>query len=158
MQKRKIKTIRRFVPQNFVLPRKIISINLIVLILFLVDRLIKRFFLLNPEFEFGIFKFYKNYHLIFNLSFTNFLFYFSFFILFFLFFFLFLSYKSKNYLFIFSFTLIIFGAISNLIDRLLFGYIIDYFNFSFTYFNLADPIIIAGIILLLSKQFLTKKE
>lgn len=49
-----------------------------------------------------------------------------------------------------GFGLIIGGAISNLIDRLRFGYIIDFINLrSWSVFNIADVAIVVGVILLL---------
>lgn len=46
--------------------------------------------------------------------------------------------------------LIIFGASSNLFDRLKYGFVIDYLDLKyFTVFNLADAMIVAGVIWLL---------
>lgn len=46
-------------------------------------------------------------------------------------------------------SLIILGAGSNLFDRLKYGYVIDYFDLKyFTVFNLADAMIVVGVILL----------
>ncbi|NCO79785.1 hypothetical protein GW884_00635 [Candidatus Falkowbacteria bacterium] len=46
--------------------------------------------------------------------------------------------------------IIIFGATSNLVDRLNYGYVIDYFDLKyFTVFNLADAMIVVGSLLLL---------
>jgi len=43
------------------------------------------------------------------------------------------------------FVLILFGGMSNLYDRLSYGYVLDYFDFSyFTVFNLADAMITIG--------------
>ncbi len=47
-----------------------------------------------------------------------------------------------------SYELLILGSVSNLIDRLKFGFIVDYFNFGFFSNNLADLMIGAGIIIL----------
>ncbi|MBU1778489.1 signal peptidase II, partial [Patescibacteria group bacterium] len=47
---------------------------------------------------------------------------------------------------------IIFGAISNLTDRLEYGYVIDYFSLKyFTIFNLADVMIVIGVFCLFKK-------
>jgi len=52
---------------------------------------------------------------------------------------------------------IIMGAASNLFDRLRYGYVIDYFDLKyFTVFNLADAMIVAGVVLLLFN--INKKE
>lgn len=67
-------------------------------------------------------------------------------------FYLILNKKSQKLL-IYPLTFILFGAISNLYDRLKFGYVIDYFDLSyFTVFNLADAMIVLGIIYILFKQ------
>lgn len=52
------------------------------------------------------------------------------------------DYQKADYL-----LFIIFGAISNLVDRLRYGYVIDYFDLKyFTVFNLADVMIVGGVI------------
>lgn len=56
-----------------------------------------------------------------------------------------------------SLFLIVLGAGSNLFDRLKYGYVIDYFDLKyFTVFNLADAMIVVGVILLL--MMLNKKS
>lgn len=59
-----------------------------------------------------------------------------------------------------GFALVIGGAIGNLIDRAVFGYVIDYFLFhtpvwSFAVFNLADAAITAGAGLIILDELLT---
>lgn len=50
--------------------------------------------------------------------------------------------------------LIIFGAISNIIDRWYYGYVIDYLDLKwFTIFNLADTLICCGTIVLIFSIF-----
>ena len=45
-------------------------------------------------------------------------------------------------------SIIILGAFSNLLDRLLFGYVIDYLNLHFwPVFNLADVMVVVGVAL-----------
>jgi len=58
------------------------------------------------------------------------------------------SYKRKKIFYIFSFYLIIAGALSNLIDRLFFGAVLDYFKLYSSIFNLADLAILAGVLLI----------
>ncbi len=54
--------------------------------------------------------------------------------------------------------LIMGGAIGNLIDRLLFGYIIDFLDFRvWPVFNIADSAITVGSLLLVSRLFLLRK-
>ena len=65
---------------------------------------------------------------------------------------------SKRYARI-GFALIIGGAIGNLIDRVLFGHVIDYIRFhtpvwSFAVFNLADVLISVGAGLILFQEFI----
>lgn len=58
--------------------------------------------------------------------------------------------NKENKLFISGLSLILIGAISNLIDRLQSGYVIDYLYLKhFTVFNLADVCISLGAILIL---------
>ena len=62
------------------------------------------------------------------------------------------NYYQKHLLNIFYLSLIIAGAISNLIDRFLYGYVIDFINLSILpIFNLSDLLIICGIGLWLIK-------
>lgn len=49
-------------------------------------------------------------------------------------------------------TFILFGAISNMVDRLRYGYVIDYLELkNFTVFNLADVMISFGVLILIFK-------
>lgn len=55
------------------------------------------------------------------------------------------------------------GAIGNLIDRLIYGYVIDFVdfhigNFHWPAFNVADSALTIGIFLLLYKTFFSKKQ
>lgn len=55
------------------------------------------------------------------------------------------EYTEAGYL-----TFILFGAISNVIDRLKYGYVVDYFDLKyFTVFNVADMMIVGGVFALL---------
>ena len=63
--------------------------------------------------------------------------------------------KKKEYtrLETISYSLVLSGAVGNLIDRILYGYVIDYlnfyiFNYNFPVFNIADTCIVIGIMLL----------
>lgn len=57
--------------------------------------------------------------------------------------------RNKHKLFHFGIALIIFGAISNFIDRLAFGFTIDYLRVLTGVINIADIMIVAGMILLI---------
>jgi len=89
--------------------------------------------------------------------------------------------KNKNFLLKISFTLIIAGAVGNYIDRILYGYVIDFLDVDFfnivirpfqilsfkfqgyelyrwPTFNFADSIISIGVFLLFVESFFEKKE
>lgn len=124
------------------------------LVFFLLDRALKylfyyhkisdSFFLSyteNPGIAFGL-QVPKNLEIFFYISIG--------FILVYLIYLLSLSTKHNHQLTAFSIWLIILGAISNIIDRIRFGFVIDYINFHFwPVFNLADTIIVVGVVLLL---------
>jgi signal peptidase II len=59
------------------------------------------------------------------------------------------EFKKRNLLFLSFCSLIIIGLISNFIDRLKFGFVVDYINMYFFYNNLADVYIFVGVIFLL---------
>jgi len=61
-----------------------------------------------------------------------------------LFFFWFEKQKQRNFFFVSSFSLLIFGAISNYIDRFLFAFTIDYINIFTLVINIADIMIVLG--------------
>ncbi len=75
-----------------------------------------------------------------------------------------LKVDSNNKLKIGSLSLVLAGAVGNLIDRVLLGFVIDfvslhYQNFSFPVFNLADTLLFIGVILLiLSDTKINKKN
>lgn len=62
--------------------------------------------------------------------------------------------KITNKFDIIGFGLLIGGAISNIIDRIAYGYVIDFldfniFNYNFPIFNIADVCIVLGILILI---------
>ena len=62
--------------------------------------------------------------------------------------------KKSDILTILLLTIILLGAISNMLDRYLYGYVIDYLSLRyFTVFNLADAMISVGVIIVLFKNF-----
>ncbi|MBI5918843.1 MAG: lipoprotein signal peptidase [Nitrosomonadales bacterium] len=66
-------------------------------------------------------------------------------------------------LFCFALTMILGGALGNLIDRIQLGYVVDFLNFHwnehhFPAFNLADSAITLGAVLLLWESFTQPKE
>ncbi len=65
---------------------------------------------------------------------------------------------QQKWLRLLAFSLIIMGALSNLLDRLFFGYVIDYINvFFWPIFNLADCAIVAGVLIYIIGEFKVKK-
>ena len=62
--------------------------------------------------------------------------------------------KELNKYYVFSYSMLIGGIIGNMIDRIVYGYVIDYlsfnlFGYNFPIFNLADTFIVVSIIMLL---------
>lgn len=126
--------------------------------LFFLDRYLKflslKYFLdhqINLVGDFFSFSFAENKGIAFSLSFNQiFLFFLIGIILVALIFYsrkLFLRQDFLNLSFLF---LIIFGALSNLLDRIIFGFVIDYFDLRyFTVFNLADAMIFCGVVFFL---------
>jgi len=133
--------------------RKIIIINCAILVLFIVDRFLKSLFLQNPKlsWDFFILKFelWQNHGIAFGLKvlpaiITPLIIV----IVFLLLIRLLQIYREKKTAEIFFLSLIIAGAISNLIDRLNGGEVIDYINlFFWPVFNLADAMIVIGALL-----------
>lgn len=67
--------------------------------------------------------------------------------------------RQKKYLELFSLWLIFLGAASNIIDRIRFGFVIDYINlYIWPIFNLADTMIVGGVILFLIHYSFIKKD
>ena len=96
---------------------------------------IKLFLFKNKGIALGIPLFYK-------------LFYFILFLIFFwVVFNLIKSFQEKKMIQFFSLEAVLIGAISNLIDRLNYGAVIDYFSIPFTVLNLSDLMIFFGIII-----------
>jgi len=61
------------------------------------------------------------------------------------------SYKTQNRLLLISFTLIIAGALGNLIDRVRLNYVVDFLDFTlinYPIFNTADIFVVSGATLL----------
>ncbi len=68
------------------------------------------------------------------------------------------SEKSINYLLFISYSLLIAGIIGNLFDRIVYGYVIDFigvkiFNYYFPVFNIADAMIVIGVLLIVFYEF-----
>ena len=60
------------------------------------------------------------------------------------------SYSRSRQLFVFSLALVMGGALGNLVDRLMYGFVVDFIDFGFwPAFNIADSAITLGIVLLI---------
>lgn len=142
--------------------KQLILINLGIFFLFLVDRLTKWLalrFLAKEEalvfLKFFRLELYLNQGIAFSLSVSlPFLFLITGVILFTLFVFLVKAYRERNILLIFGLSLIVVGASSNLLDRISNEAVIDFINLRILpIFNIADLMIITGVIILISKRF-----
>jgi len=68
------------------------------------------------------------------------------------------SLKSSNLKLLLAISLVIVGALSNLIDRFALGYVVDYINiFIWPIFNLADCLIVAGVIIYIISEIRFRK-
>lgn len=136
-----------------------------IVVLFLLDRYFKiialqkisapsggDFFIIPKFFKFS---FFANHVGAFSLPFSGiFIIIASAIIIFFLIIFASRAFQKRVMLLFGVLSLIIFGALSNLFDRVVYQFVIDYFHFwPISYFNLADLMIGAGIIILCWQKF-----
>ena len=142
-------------------------INVIAICLLLVDQLIKKYFIENPSHSFGgdffysilKFNFAENHGIAFGIGLNNII------ILGLIFIALILiihalikAYLDQDLFLITALTLILAGAISNLIYRFTHGFVIDYIDLKyFTVFNLADAMITVGVVILLFNLIINHK-
>lgn len=69
------------------------------------------------------------------------------------------KHRPKNKAVFFGFVLILAGGVGNWIDRVLNGYVVDYFEFAFVnfaIFNLADTFVTVGLVLFLAGYIYTE--
>ena len=127
--------------------------------LIILDRLSKWFVLNHPNFYLGNLielKLFKNPNLYFISFNSNLLYFLIGAVLLLLLFLFFRSWQKKDFLLMAGFSLIILGGLSNFFDRIFFGYVIDWiriFVLPISIFNIADLMIIGGIIILIGKFF-----
>lgn len=135
--------------------KRVFSFNLILVILFLIDRLSKHFSLeklpqegvsLIPNFL--NLTVYQNVNIAFGLKVPPSLLYILIaIILLLLIILLFKAYQKKDLWLVFWLSLVIVGALGNLVDRLTYGLVIDIIEIPFwSIFNLADSMVVIGII------------
>lgn len=134
---------------------KTTAIFLAVVFLFLIDRWLKFAALAgvsrNLIGQLLMFNFSKNFGVAFSLPFSGWpLLVVVSLIVLFLFYFSFKVYRQKDLPHIGAYVLIIGGAVSNLFDRMHYGFVIDYFDVAyFSILNLADVMIFSGVVWLL---------
>ena len=138
--------------------------NLIGIFLLLLDQSLKFFSRNNPKYYFYIWKnligweYLPNYGIAFSLPIPNLITIILTPLIILLLIYYFYKKKNKTNLFYLSSSFIIFGAISNYIDRILFSFTIDYFRFFTGVINLADVMIVLGGILLLFVSYKPKNK
>lgn len=144
--------------------KKIIAPITGLLIFFILDRILKAYFLASDmlwqEIPYVSFHFVKNTGIAFSISLPHWLLFpLMAAAAFFLFFFFRLSCEKKDF---FSFTgllSLIFGASSNFYDRVVYGYVIDYIDIkNFSVLNFSDIMITLGLIILLFSEFYKKQK
>jgi signal peptidase II len=69
------------------------------------------------------------------------------------------SFKLRNLKLLFAISLVIAGALSNLIDRFTLGFVVDYVNIHiWPIFNLADCLIVVGVLVYIISEFKVSKQ
>lgn len=139
---------------------KIVILYILVIFPFLLDRVIKSFFIKNPSFKqdflFLRFSLTTNTGIAFGISFNQYLLYTI--IFFFIAALIITMFKLKNNYARLILFLIILAAISNFTDRLLYGAVVDYIELpALIALNIADIMISLGFIII-SILYIFKKE
>ncbi|NUM25637.1 MAG: signal peptidase II [Candidatus Buchananbacteria bacterium] len=146
--------------------KKLFPWLVVALILFLVDRWLKYWFIKNPSeiigegfFDGVSFSLAKNAGIAFGFGFNRVaLIVITIILILIMFRLLIKSFLEQELTQVVSFILIIVGAFSNLFDRMRFGFVVDYIDVAwFTVFNLADAAITIGVAVLVIVSFLHAK-
>jgi len=142
--------------------KKFLWINLLVLSFFVLDRIIKNIFLvqeLNHHLDLIGLTLVKNQQIIFGAVQPDWLFYVIIILIFaFLVYQLKQAYQQQQFWWLTAYTFVLLGGFSNIIDRVKYGFAVDYLQLNnFSFFNLADLMIWAGIIILVIKMFYRSK-
>ena len=129
--------------------RRLIWVNILVLLLFIIDRGLKKIVLggtIKKNF-FIEFSLSTNPNIALGIPLKGVFFYFSLIIiLLWIVSRLIKSYKKEQLIGVLGFSLVLVGALSNVLDRLKYGMVMDYFKVPlFTVFNVADLMILAGV-------------
>ncbi|MCK5459742.1 signal peptidase II [Candidatus Parcubacteria bacterium] len=145
---------------------KIILINFVGIFLFALDRFSKNYIFKNPDAfqNFSIKNLLqiilsRNYNLALGVKINNILLYVLVLAaIFLLIYFLYKNYQKQNFINILIITIVLCGAISNLLDRILHGFVIDFISVPwFSVFNFADCYITIGICALAARSYLKKE-
>lgn len=129
-------------------------------VLFGADQVIKNYILQHPDSSWGVFdwlsiNFVPNYGIAFGIQLPQWLIFGLIFIIIAIVVRLGMTaYAHRHYGVVLFLSLIFFGALSNVVDRVLHGFVVDYIDVSFfTVFNLADSMISISVVLLLVQEF-----
>ena len=145
---------------------KIILINFVGIFLFALDRFSKNYILKNPETFQGFsidnllnITLSRNYNLALGIKINSILLYVLVLsAIFLLIHFLYKNYQKQNFTNILIITIVLCGAISNLLDRVLHGFVIDFISVPwFSVFNFADCYITIGICALVVRIYFKKE-
>lgn len=143
--------------------KKHLGITLLILVFFILDRIFKNIFLIKRVgFQIGLFRLslIQNSQFVFGYLSPNLWFYFLIGLIFiFLIYKLIDAYQHRQSWLSLALTLVILGGFSNLLDRIVYGFVIDYVHFfNWSFFNLADLMIWVGIIIIIILVFWHKKR
>ena len=129
-----------------------IGFSLLVGFFFILDRYLKNLVQISPHQDWGIFKwgYFENDGIAFGINIPSTItIIFTPIILILL---LGFTIKQKNKISLIGFFLVFFGAISNLYDRIMYDFVIDYFHIVTSVINIADCMIVLGIFFLFYKK------
>ncbi|MDA2935773.1 signal peptidase II [Patescibacteria group bacterium AH-259-L05] len=136
--------------------KQLMFINTLVVFFFIVDRVLKILALsgIEKNIFFINFSVFENPYIAFSLPLSGLLFYVFFgIVLIFVISSLITSYQERKITAVFSLSLIVVGAISNILDRFIYGAVIDYVDILFLFaFNIADAMIMAGVFILVIRS------
>ncbi len=132
--------------------KKLFRLNVIILIFFILDRILKTIALegVVKKFFFFNFSFFPNQNIALGIPLSGIFLYFLLTVVILLVVLMLVkAYRKEKTVDVFSWTMILAGAFSNVFDRFKYGSVVDYFDLSFfTVFNLADAMIFIGVVIL----------
>jgi len=144
--------------------KKLVIISVLGLVVFLFDRFLKYVFLQGHEYtlinDVLSFKIFGNTGIAFGIRFVDWIFYILVVvILVFLIYFIVKFFKKKQVFQVGVLWFVILGAASNLIDRVRYGYVVDYIDFwKWSVFNVADIMIVVSILVFFGIMFKETKK